>query len=237
MKIAICDDNPKDRAVIKQWFSANKPEVINDNIVEFSNGEDLLTHLGDNPIDIVFLDCQMDGMDGIATTEQMRGSTGDVIVILVSNFMEYAVYGYELDVFRYVLKHDFSEKAPRIVDEALLRLGRSNKQEIIWIKTWGKSLKIYADDILYIESRRNKIHIMLKNDLSHSLYRKLDTVAEKLDGNKFIRCHKSYLVNIRYIRRMDKTALELDNGGSIPVSREMYKSAYDTLSLSVKEGL
>jgi DNA-binding LytR/AlgR family response regulator len=146
------------------------------------------------------------------------------------------VYGYELDVFRYILKPDFNKKAPGVLDDALLRLG-CNKQEAIWIRTWGKAQKIYIDDIAYIESRRNKLDIVLKKKATHGQYSKLDKMARQLEGHGFIRCHQSYLVNSRYIRCMDKTTLELDNGGNIPVSRDMYKSAFDTLSLFVGEGL
>lgn len=119
MKIAVCYDNPKDRLRIEQWFAANRPEIKQEDIIEFSSGEAFLRHLFNNPIDIVFLDCQMDGLDGISTTRKVRGNGGDIIVVLVSNYTEYAVYGYELDVFRYILKSDFKTKAADVFEKDL----------------------------------------------------------------------------------------------------------------------
>jgi DNA-binding LytR/AlgR family response regulator len=235
MKIAVCDDNHNDRLIIKQWFSANRPEINMNEIIEFSSGEELLRYLWKNPLDIIFLDCQMDGLDGISTTKKVRTDKGDIIVILVSNYAEYAVHGYELNVFRYIMKHDFQAKAGEVFEKAALRLEQKIKKAY-WLTAWGKSEKIDVDDISYIESRRNKIYIMLTNKSSHSQYTKLDSIEENLKDCGFIRCHQSYLVNSRYVRRIEKNAIVLENGGSVPISRDMHKFVYDTLAVWISEG-
>jgi len=236
MKIAICDDSLNDRSIIKHWFIKNRHDIKTDDIKEFSCGEELLKYVNVNHLDIIYLDCQMKGIDGITTTQKIRGLSNNVIIILVSNYMDYAVLGYELDVFRYVLKCDFKEKASDVFDNASLRVGKAEKKSF-WIKIWGKPTKVIIEDVIFIESRRNKVIITLKNNLSHSQYQKLDVMAERLMGQGFIRCHQSYLVNSRYIRQFDKTALVLENGSNIPVSRDFHKTAYDSFSMMVSEGM
>lgn len=234
MKIAICDDNPNDRLNIKQWFTFHRPDIKQDNIIEFSSGGAFLHYISNNSIDIVYLDCQMTGLDGITTAREIRKNSDEIIVILVSNYTEYAVHGYELNVFRYVLKSDFANKAESVFDNALAHIGNSNRKTY-WVKYWGKTERIIIDDIVYVESQRHKTEIFLCNNIAFSQYKKLDAVEEDLTGYGFIRCHQSYLVNNRFIRRMGKNTIELENGNFIPVSRERYKTAYDKLSFLLAE--
>lgn len=106
MRIGICDNNEQVRSMVSGWLKI-RSGVAERNIFEFSCGEALLEHLRRFVLDIVFLDCKMDGMDGIETAKTIRRRDSQLVIILLTDFTGYARFGYGANIFDYILKKNF----------------------------------------------------------------------------------------------------------------------------------
>lgn len=235
MKIGICDDNIIDRQRVSKWLAANRPAGRTGGIFEFSCGEALLEHLRRERIDILFLDGRMDGLNGIQTARKIREYDKDMLIIILSDYLDYAVDGYGVDVFDYVLKKDFQRKMPAVFNSAVLFINE-RAQAAYTVRLVNNLLHVRIIEILYIESKLHKLKMTLRDSKTHEYYGKLDNVEQELKPYGFIRTHKSYLVNGRYIRHLEYEKVELDNGLTLPVSRNRYKPALDTFTLYAAEG-
>ena len=124
MRIGICDDNEKARRTVADWLKT-RSDVPEETVYEFSCGEALLEHLRRFTLDIVFLDCRMEGLDGIETAEAIRCNDSRIIIILLTDFTNYARLGYNLDILDFILKNEFEENANRVFDKAVLSIRKA----------------------------------------------------------------------------------------------------------------
>lgn len=226
MKIGICDDNLKDRQTVLNWLQTKQTAMRSIEIFEFSSGEALLEHLRRNNLDILFLDGKMNGLNGIETAGKIRIYNNDMLIIIISDYINYAVDGYGVNVFEYVLKKDFHKKMQTIFDRAVQFIDEK-AQSAYTVKLVNNLLHVRIVEILYIESKLHKLKMVLRNHKTHEYYGKLDNAEHELKGFGFIRTHKSFLVNCYYVRYLEHKIVELDDGTKLPISRNHYKPALD----------
>lgn len=230
MKIGICDDNATDRIKLIKWLQRKRPDINKTSIFEFCSGEALLEYLRIKNIDILFLDGKMDGLNGIQTAGRLREYNADIIVIILSDYINYAVDGYGVDVFDYILKKDFQQRIPTVFNKAVQFI-TEKAQATYTVKLACNLLSVRVIEILYLESNLRKLKIVLRNKKTYEYYGKLDDAEADLKPHGFIRTHKSYLVNCHYVRYLEYRKVELDNGIELPVSQSKYKPALDLLTL------
>lgn len=176
------------------------------------------------PYDIAFLDIDFGNRRGagIELARRLRRERNDAVIVFVTNFVEYAPEGYELRAFRYLLKSDLDTKLETYLLEAVDQF--TTKREVISIQTNGELINLSVDDILYLESEKHTVHICMfcgKYD-RYSCYASLQSFAQKLEPLGFLRIHKSYLVNMRHIKRLQCGAVTLEKGDVLPVSEKKY---------------
>ena len=192
MEVAIVDDEKVIREQIKKLAVKYEPDC---NVKYYETGEELLAE--GKKFDVLFLDIQMEGMNGIDTARALREKQEDMVVIFITGVKEYVFEAFDVSAFHYLLKpveeKKFSEVFERAKKEVEKRTTQGQKN--IFIKTRNRSFTINHDNILYIENRGKKVEIHTSNEIIDT-YASMNDLEKQLGGN-FYRCHRGYLVNIQ----------------------------------------
>ncbi len=225
LQIAICDDEQfyrdKIKSLVNQYMRKN--ELIYDIHVFLSGKEFLEQCVNSVKYDIVFLDINMEETDGIQTAERIRSFHSDTYIVFVTAYIDYALEGYKVNAVRYLMKNNL-ESALEECMRAILQ-----KMQVAWVSfifLEGEK-RLYTDNILYVESRGHKsiFHYMGAGETMYQIYDKLDTIEKNLVKHGFLRIHKSYLVNMKHIRRISNYTAVLDTGEELPVPRPRFQKA------------
>lgn len=176
--------------------------------------------------DIALLDIDFDMFcyNGMDVARRIRSLRSDTVIIFVTNFIEYAPEGYEVQAFRYVLKRDLQSDLSAILPLALKQL----HQETLPIQINGEIIKIPLDDILYLEVQQHNVTVVTRNLSSehkpkeYSFYATLSDLEERLEPLGFLRIHKSYLVNMKHLKKYQCREAMLDNGMVLRVGEKSY---------------
>lgn len=211
MRIAICDDEKNIRELIGNKVEKQYPET---EIVFFSSGEELL--LSDMHIDILFLDIQMPGRDGMETARELRQRDNDVIIIFVTAVEEYVFQAFDVRAFNYIVKPIDDAKFTDVLQRAVDELGSMNKyvrepeDKYVMISNCGVHTKVILDEIVYAEVFNRKVVIHKMND-EIEYYGKMSDL-EALAGESFFRPHRAYLINFKYVEKYDAATIYLEKG-------------------------
>lgn len=175
--------------------------------------------------DLAFLDIDFGNRRGagIDLARQIRQKRNETIIIFVTSYVEYAPEGYELRAFRYLLKTDVDTKLELYFSQAVEHF--TTKREVVSIQNNGEIINLAVDDILYLESEKHTVHIhmLCGNFDQYSCYSSLQSFEEKLQPLGFLRIQKSYLVNMRHIKKLQCNEVVIENGLKLPVSEKNYK--------------
>ena len=221
MKIAICDDEAKDikrlRDLIEKYGEDNRLDFF---ITEFKSGKELIKDIkmGDRP-EIIFLDINMEGMDGLTVAKSVREEMEDVPIILVTAYMNYALEGYKVRASRFLVKDELDKTIGEALDDICREIRRKTKK--ILLSCVEGDTRFNVSDIILIETcaHRNDIHAV---DKQYHIYETMDSLEEKLRGYGFLRVHRSYLVNMQHIQSIGSYKISMDNGETVPVPRARY---------------
>lgn len=228
MRIAICDDDrnllPFLRKNILSCFEHYKTEVTLDS---YQDGLELRRAVSRGTYyDVIFLDIDMPNCDGVEIGRHLMQILPSSCLIFVSNMEDHVYRSFSAQPFRFIRKEHFTEEIPEAVHAVLQRLNAPDTHDIV-ITYGSKTLRINPYRIVYAESCNNNITIFTENE-QHTLRYTLSALEEQLRDYGFIRTHKGFLVNYRYIYRIEKDRAILDNKIEIPVSRSCLKSARET---------
>ena len=217
LNIAICDDEKAIREQINELIEKEKPGVCPE---YYETGDSLLA--AGKQFDIVFLDIQMDGTDGIETARKLRERDEDTILIFITGIREYVFKAFDVAAFHYLLKPIEEDKFHEVFQRAKRELEKRKKQrrETIFIKTRNRSFTLEKDSILYIESRAKKVEIHTAGEIIEA-YAAMNEMEGQL-GESFYRCHRGYLVNMAFVAEYDSESITLNNGEYIYLAKEKY---------------
>ena len=157
MKIAICDDKIEICRQIKEFIERLEAGC---RIVLYASGEELLAAA--DSFDIIFLDIQMGGMDGIAVAREIRRRNVDAVLIFITGIREAVFKAFDVSAFHYLLKPVNEEKFEEVFWRAEAAIRRRRGQAPLVVRTGGRSLSLERRDILYLESRGRKVEIHRK---------------------------------------------------------------------------
>lgn len=219
-KIAICDDNSADTdylsSLIKGW-AAETGRIID--IATFSSAEAFLFNYEDNKnYDILMLDIEMGQMNGVELAKKIRSSDREVQIIFITGYNDYIADGYDVEALHYILKPVHADKLNSVLERACEKI-KKNEAALLFDLPDGM-VRIPLYEIRYIEVRSNYITIHSNREIS--VKTTLSKVEQELD-DAFFRVGRSFIVNMRYIRRIAKTEVILENETAVPLSRGMYK--------------
>ena len=185
----------------------------------YGDGEDILEYYT-GEYDVILLDIQMRFMDGMTAAEKIRELDRKVILIFVTNMVQYAVRGYSVDAMDYILKPvDYFMFSQRL-DKAVEKL-REKEDHYISLRTKAGIRKVALSDILYIESRKHQLCYVTAQG-EYVMRSRISDCEEALKKFGFYRVHKGYIVNMRRVDRIEGDCCHI-HGECIMISREKKK--------------
>lgn len=223
LRIAVCDDEQAERELlekyIRDWATFRKYQAI---VFSFSDAESLLQAFFQKGFDIVLLDIQMQGTDGMSAARKIRAADLDTGIFFVTGYEDYLAEGYEVEAFRYLLKPLLQEKLWEALDLFLLR--RRRGQRYWTVETPEGQRRIALAEILYLESFG---HTCLLYTLEECVQIKkgISEIEKELGllGLSVFRAHRSYLVNLAQVTAVGRDRATLAGGSEVPVSRTQYQ--------------
>lgn len=219
INIAICDDDIKELEIISSYVSKNIKDLdIPFKISSFSEGQDLLEYMNSSKqnFDIIFLDIYMKFSNGIDIATRIRDFDKECKIIFITSSKEHAVDSYDVSALHYILKPINEEKLKSAIKIAIESLNKKNKQVVIMNKKGN--YRIAYKDILYAESKARVVNIYLKSSEVISFYSKLEDFFQSLKDERFLRCHKSFFVNMDYILKIENNCAFMCDNIIIPIT-------------------
>lgn len=214
MNIAICDDEP---VFLKQLHNKIKDMKIPDcEIHEFTSGRDLLSFYVKGMYEVIILDVEMPELNGLETAERIRQIDKSVIISFLTNYVEFAVQGYDVGAFRYILKNQpdymYTKQLGSIIAECEQRF------RTFTFNNKNLSFRFRLTDILYFEGHRRKVSLFtLNGELEYG--GDFSTVCGDLMKYNFIIINRGILVNLEHIQNITKYDVVLSNGRKISIGR------------------
>jgi DNA-binding LytR/AlgR family response regulator len=223
INIAICDDEQVEIAYLvklaRDWADSRG---IPARFFEYMSAEGFLfEHEDGGAIDILLLDIQMEGMDGVRLARKIREKNDATQIIFITGYPDFIADGYDVSALHYLMKPVKEDKLLEVLDRAISRIGKSSRT-ITFPKTGG-GIKIKADDIIYAEVLSHTVVLHLANGSEEFTMRISD--MEELLGEGFFRCHRSFIVSMERVKRVTRQAMVLDDGREVPLSRNLYDAA------------
>ena len=175
--------------------------------------------------DIAFLDIDLSQpkYNGFDIARKLRKVRNDAVIIFVTNYIEYAPEGYEIQAFRYLLKKNYQVKIQEYIKEAVTYL--ENSRQTLKIKVNGEIIDLALKSILYIESQLRTVIIHAqkeKGQKQYSCYAAISDLERQLEPQGFLRIHKSYLVNMQHLKKYQCHEAILSDGTNLRVSTRNY---------------
>lgn len=217
VKIAVCDDEENQVEALKNMIERNlRIKDIEYKIFKFNSGEKMIPFISE--FDICFLDIKMgkNNLTGIEIAKKIREVSERVIIIFITGYEDYVFDAFDVRAFHYILKPVEEEKLKKILYSSLLQLEKIDK--FIVVKTMKSSAKILIKDIMYIESQQRKLKIHTTYRI-FEYYHKLADIEMELGKHNFYRCHRSYIVNFKYVNSFDSTFITLKNSEKVYISK------------------
>ena len=220
LSIAVCDDEIIEccniARKIKEILESMKTPCM---IHEFNNGQQLLQAAGN--FDIIFLDIIMHHPDGMKTAQILRQKSPETILIFVSSSREYILDAYDVEAFHYLIKPIDDRKMRNVLQKAVLK-AENHSQDFIIVSRERQKRKLFLNNIYYFEIEGRKINVHGTGDI-FTYYDQIGVLESRLHGKGFFRCHKSYLINLKYVDTYSRQEVVLDNGEKIMIAKRRYE--------------
>ncbi len=216
IRIAICDDEKYMSDQIQElacaFFGRRNREIA---IRRFSCGQELLEY--DGQIDILFLDIQMKGMDGMETAKRLRAGKFRGFLIFITVLQEMVFQSFEVQAYDYLVKPIEEARFEKTMERLLASMCSASGSSLLVQKGYESRI-IQKEDIVFCEIIDRKIYLNLASGEVVDYYERIENLETKLDS-RFFRCHRSFLINLGHLRGYKNGTAYMDNGREIPVSR------------------
>lgn len=196
-------------------------------IAWYKDGLDIVDCYPGN-IDIVFMDIEMNFMDGVSAGLKIRELDKNVIIIFVTNSMKYAVKGYKVEAMDYLLKPISYFVLSEALNKAMVRIAESN-DACIYIKNEGNIIRLSLSKIAFIESAGHNVIYHTRNQ-DYIDRNSIKNLEQQLAGNYFSRCNSGYLVNLAYVNCIQKNEVVVGDDWKLQISRPKKKQFMDDLA-------
>lgn len=233
MRIGICDDEKEIRELLGRKVQKLYPAA---ELLFYASGEELLA--GEIP-EIVLLDIQMPGMDGMEAARELRKRDGRAVLIFVTAVEEYVYEAFDVEAFHYLVKPFTDEKLEKVIKQAVLRCQNLTRQtepesRSLMLMVHGIHVKVLIEDIIYAEVFNRKIIIHKRNE-DIEYYGKMKEL-EKLAGEDFFRTHRGYLVHLKYVEKYDASTVYLEKGTALMAKQNYPKFVKSYLKYNQRKG-
>ncbi len=218
MKIAIIEDERAHSQLLESYIqSFSKAEQVRMELQYFESAENFLfVWEEEHDFDLLFLDIQMAGMDGMSLARQIRRQNEEVLIVFTTGMADYIQEGYEVEALQYLLKPLKEENVHKCLKRAL---AKRPAEDFLVFHTDEETLKLTERSINYIEARGHGSCISAAYQQPIEVKESLSAIEQMLKAGEFIKCHRSYICRLGNIHHIDKENVYFDDGSSIPVSR------------------
>lgn len=217
LEIAIVEDEESYRNILCEYLKKYEQETGEEiHISIFTDGDEIVENYNAK-YDIILMDIEMKFMNGMDAAHKIREVDKAVIIIFITNMVQYAIQGYAVDALDYVLKpisyFAFSQRIQRAV-------GRMKKREERYINIVSKTgvNKVAVSEIGWIESEGHRLIYHAKNDVYESTLNSMKEIENELKDCNFFRCNKGYLVNLAHVKAI-KDGWAILTNGQVMISR------------------
>lgn len=228
MIAAICDDDKKWRKSAEEILLKYGADTFREiDIISFARIETLLSYTG-NPIDVVFLDIQLQDENGIEAARKIHEKWKSCQIVYVTDYIYYAMDVYATEHAFFTLKGQFKDRLPEIFHK-LDHAWNQKNSKLIFLAIGGDKVVLKPEDIQYFE--RNRRVTTIKTAWGeYEIWDKLNDVMDILPKIDFVRCHNSYIVYLPAILEMHKDCFVLQDGKKITISRGYAKKVKETFT-------
>lgn len=226
MKLVICDDNPADidyiTGLVGEWRRQTGTGV---EILSFPSAEAVLFAWEENrDMDILLLDIEMGEMSGVKLARHLRQAGAKMQIVFITGYMDYIAEGYDVEALHYLLKPVTGERLGQVLDRAMERI--RTREHMLQLTLSDGVVRLSVYEIRYLEVMRNYTTVHGAED--YSVKRSLNDLERELDES-FYRIHRSFIVNLRFVKRITRTEVILKDGTALPLSRKHYEGLNQAL--------
>lgn len=220
LRIAICDDEQQYidylHTILLSWAEQNGHHC---EILDFLSAEAFLfAYEADKVFDILLLDIEMKEISGIDLAKRIRKDNIRIEIIFITSHFEFYGEGYDVDALHYLLKPISRQKLDWVLTKAVQKL--SIEPAYVIITCNGEVVKVYETEILYVEAFLHYI-LIVTHKKEYKIKESMSVFEAKL-SNGFYRIHRSYLVSLKYVTRISRKSVWIDNRIELPLSRGKY---------------
>lgn len=224
MKCLIIDDNPMARAVLRQLASNIEGLSV---AAECASALEASNFLLKESVDLLLLDVEMPEMSGL---ELLQNLPSRPLVILITSKTDYAVEAFNLNVADYIVKpvtlHRFMtaiHKASELHGGKQNSLEKSTEKDYLFVRSDGALNKIRFDEILWVQALVDYVQFVTTSGKKHTVHSTMKSVESHLTDDRFVRTHRSYIVNVDKIDRIEEGSMIIIGKQVVPMS-EQYKA-------------
>lgn len=223
MRIAVCDDEEAQRKLItkylQEWAFQKKKQI---EILTFSSGESFLFQWEDDrAFDLLILDIEMGTTNGVELAEKVREENEDIPILFITGYDSYMARGYEVSAIQYLLKPMYRDKLFSVMD----KLSKGKKpEEKLTFQTEEGVLLLAPSEIWFGEAAGHYciLHVAQRE---YQVRHPITELLRLLGGQKtFVRCHRSFFVNLQHISAITRTEIVMDDQRRLPISRSAVKA-------------
>ncbi len=220
LNVAFVDDDPESRkmiiAKVDEMFASMECKMES---FPYSDGNEFYQALERQRFDIVFLDIEMPGIDGILLAKKMKTNGKENRIVYVSNREDLVFDSLETRPYGFVRKSHFQDDMRKIIRFFVQEL-TSEDDNYLLIQSEGSKVNLPIDDILYIESNKRYQQIHVKNLIKpYVTSTTFQTLSDLLVNKGFITCYRGIMINYLAIKVINDDCIELKNGKILPMSR------------------
>ncbi len=240
LRIAMCDDEIEAREALYLLLDQELDETSEQVVYEFSTGTAAANWLQKHPgeIDLLFLDVEMDGMNGMETAKKIRTFDQNLLIVFVTGFADYVFDGYSVGAMDYLLKPVDREKLKKLLARVREKIDQEKDAEFIVKNTEG-TYRFPKKEIRWFYSDRRKV-VLVTDRGEYGFYAKLDEVEQQIlkedEGAQFVRIHQRYLVNAKWVELVGSASVQI-GGQELPISRAYKEEAIKALAKAMLGGM
>ncbi len=232
IRAAVCDDEKYMADAVKKmaadFFRAQNIETV---IEVFLSGKELLKY--EKTIDILFLDIQMKGTDGMETARILRRRGFKGYLIFITVLRETVFEAFEVQAYDYLVKPIEQSRFQKTMERVLASMQSAGEANLL-VQRGYESRLVPFDEIIFCEIIDRKVYLHLTSFEIVDYYDRIENLETKLDG-RFFRCHRSFLINLQYLRSYKNQTAYMEGGKQIPVSRLRSKEFSGVILRYMKE--
>lgn len=233
MKIAIVEDNEEaSQKLIRALNDCCQTHQVPLDITLYKDGIEIVDAYKGH-FDVIYFDVEMPIMDGMTAAKKIRKVDDQVLIVFLTNYVQWAVEGYSVEATDFLLKplskFHFEEHFKKIVTKI-----QQAPKEIFTLKTSAGMRKIFLDDLFFVESEGHYLHVYSATG-TYTILESLKNIEAQLADKNFFRCNNGYLVNLRYVRSIEGNIVHVQNH-ELTVSRPRKKDFMTALTNYLSTG-